>query len=49
VLAQFLEQYIKTSFDFVKRDQESTNSGNYTPKKEYAQKPQVESEEDVPF
>jgi hypothetical protein len=49
VLAQFLENYIKSSFDFVKREQESMYSGNYTPKKEYVKKPQAEPEEDAPF
>ena len=49
VLAQFLKEHIKSSFIFVKKEQEPTNYNGYAPKKEYTQKQQVESEEDVPF
>ncbi len=49
VLAKFLEEYIKSSFIFIKKEQEPTNYGDYAPKKQYVQKQQVESEEDVPF
>ena len=49
VLGKFLEEYIKSSFIFIRKEQEPTNYGDYSPKKQYVQKQQVESEEDVPF